>query len=386
MVIGLLVGLVLGGAFVWLLMGAMLKKKEDEASVKAESLTRAARRASGEATKLRIELQGLLQNQQNGIDLIQLFPDLVKMIFSGNDSDEVVTFVNRACGSLLHAGESAVFLADRSGARLGLSASTGLPENLGSNINIGLGEGFAGLAAETGRFLDRADIEKESVLVRRNMIMTDVAGFKPDLAAPMQCEGVLFGVITVGGFKDKGAMRKETLRALAAVGAAALQNVRLLERFGRTSDIDPETGFSGRTSLESTLENELERVERFGSPLAAMELILNNASDTSLASREVISAAARHLRSALRGIDMGIRTGEYSVMILLPGTDQKGLDSVTGKLGGELPGIATDSGGHVGAVSIRGCVVAGGTRLSSRELLDTVRGKEAMDFEGYFEA
>ncbi len=385
MIAGLVTGFVIGAAVLWVLMRLKLKKMENASSTTADNLTRAARRASGEASKLRIELQSLLENKQSGADLIQLFPDLIKMIFSGRDSDEVVTYINRACVNLLHAGESAVFLADRSGARLGLCASSGLPETLGKNINIGLGEGFAGLAAETGRFLDRADMEKESVLVRRNMILTDVAGFKPDLAAPMHCEGVLYGVITAGSFQKQGSMRKETLRALAAVGAAALENVRLLERFGRTSDIDPETGFSGKSSLESTLENELERVERFGSPLAVIELFFRNSSADGVAARELIGAAARHLRASLRGIDIGIRTGEDSVIILLPGTDQKGLDSVSGKLGGELPGIATDSGDHVGTVSIRGCVLAGGTRLSSRELLDMVRAKEAMDFEGYFE-
>jgi len=387
MIVGLVTGILLGGAAVWLILFQKLRTNNSNWSDRADSLTRAARKASSEASSLRMEVQALERQRKEGQDLILIFPDLIKMIFSGKDSDEVVGYVNRACQNLLKANESAVFLADRSGARLGLSACTGLSDGFGRNINFGLGEGFAGLAAETGRLLVRNEIEKESVLVRRNMIMTDLAGFKPDYAAPMQSEGVLYGVITVGGFEGEGAMRKESLRALAAIGAAALENVRLLERFGRSADLDVETGFSGKTSLESTLANELERVERFGSPLAVVELLLKSAdADDSMTSREVLGAAARHLRSSLRNIDIGIRTGRGSIILLLPGTDEKGMDSVTGKLGGELPGVFIDSGARVGTVAIKGHVVTGGSRLSPRELLDFIRAKEARDFEGYYEA
>lgn len=386
MIVGLVAGLVLGGAIAWFIMFRKMNSNEKYWSDKADNITAAARKASAEASRLRLDVQELQKSHQEGEDLILIFPDLIKMIFSGKDSDEVVGYVNRACQNLLKANESAVFLADRSGARLGLSASTGLQDILGQNVNIGLGEGFTGLAAETGRLLDREQMENESVLVRRNMIMTDIAGFKPEYAAPMQSEGVLFGVITVGAFEGQGAMRKETLRALAAVGAAALENVRLLERFGRTSDLDPETGFSGKGSLESTLENELERVERFGSPLTVLELVIKSAgAEDSLVSREILSAASRHLRSSLRNIDIGVRTGRASVMLLLPGTDEKGMESVKGKLGGELPKIKVNNGSAIGTVSIRGCVVEGNTRLSSLELLEMVQAREPMDFEGYYE-
>lgn len=386
MIVGLVAGLIVGCIAAWFVMFGRMRKNDRNWTERADSLTGAARKASAEASRLRMDYTELEKEMNQARDLILLFPDLIKMIFSGKDSDEVVGYINRSCQNLLQANESAVFLADRSGARLGLSASTGLSEVLGENMNIGLGEGFTGLAAETGRLLDRSEIEQESVLVRRNMIMTDIAGFKPEYAAPMQSEGVMFGVITVGDFEGRGAMRKETLRALASVGAAALENVRLLERFGRTSDLDPETGFTGRSSLESTLEKELERVERFGSPLAVIELVIKSAdADDTLVSREILKAACTHLRSSLRNIDIGVRAGRGSMIILLPGTDEKGLDSVTGKLGGELPLVKVDSGSKVGTVSIRGCVVEGSRRLSPLELLDILRTKEVMNFDGYYE-
>jgi len=387
MIAGIIVGLILGAGVSYAVFLGLMRKKDKLASEASVALTRAARRATSEASQLRLKVQEYEKGEREGSDLILLFPNIVKMIFAGKDGDEVVNYINRACQNLLKANESAVFLADRAGARLGLSASTGLSEVLGKRVNLGLGDGFVGLAAETGRLLSRSGLDKESVLVRRKMIMSDIPGFKPEFAAPMLVEGVLYGVITVGAFEGSGALRKETLRALAAVGAAALENVRLLERFGRTSSLDPETGFLGKQSLESTLENELERVERFGSSLAVMELHLKLAEKgDSVKTRDVMGAAAKHLISSLRNIDIGIRATTGTLILLLPGTESEGIKSVTGKLGGEIPLLKLDDGSHVGPVGIRSVVVQGGERNDARDLLDRLRAKESMEFEGYYDA
>ncbi len=387
MVVGLITGLVMGAAAVFLFYHNLMSKKGKEAEEAAKVLTRAARRATSEASNLRLQVQEYEKGEQAGCDLILLFPDLVKMIFSGRDSDEIVNLVNRSCNNLLKANESAVFLADRTGARLCLSASSGLSGVLGKQVNLGLGDGFVGLAAETGRFLVRDDLEKESVLVRRKIVMSEIPGFKPEYAAPMLVEGVLYGVITVSAFEGQGLMRSETLRALAAVGAAALENVRLLERFGKSSNLDPETGFLGKLSLEPTIANELERVERFGSSLAVIELILKAAeADKETNAREIIGVTAKHLFSSLRNIDIGIRMSRGTVVLLLPGTDAEGMKSVTGKLGGEIPLLTLDDGSHVGATEIKSIVVEGGSRLDVRDLLDRLRTQESMEFEGYYDA
>ncbi len=386
MIAGLITGLLVGAVVVYAICWNLMRNKEKAASESAAILTRSVRRATAEVSKLRLIEQEYAKGQQAGSDLIQLFPDLVKMIFTGKNSDEVVDYINRACQNLLKAGESAVFLADRTGARLGLSASTGLSDTVGEHMNLGLGDGFVGLAAETGRLLFRGELDKESVLVRRNMIMSDIPGFKPDYAAPMQVEGVLYGVITAGAFEGTGAMRRETLRALAAVGAAALENVRLLERFGSSSNLDPETGFMRKLSLEAVLENELERVERFGSSLAVVELQVESAAEEdSTTSRETMGVAAKYLFSSLRNIDLGIRTGQGTIVLLLPGTDADGARSVTGKLGGELPILKSDNGTHVGSVRIRSIVIEGGVRQDAMGLLDRLKSQETMEFEGYYE-
>ncbi len=387
MVAGIFVGLILGVGASYAVFLNLMRKKDKKASEASVALTRAARKATNETAQLRLKVQEYEKGEREGSDLILLFPNIVKMIFAGKDGDEVVNYINRACQNLLKANESAVFLADRTGARLGLSSSTGLSEVLGKRVNLGLGDGFVGLAAETGRLLSRGGLDKESVLVRRKMIMSDIPGFKPEYAAPMLVESVLYGVITVGAFEGSGPLREETLRALAAVGAAALENVRLLERFGRTSNLDPETGFLGKQSLESVLENELERVERFGSSLAVMELHLKLADKgDSAATRDAMGVTARHLSSSLRNIDIGVRATAGTLIVLLPGTESEGIKSVAGKLDGEIPLLELDDGSHVGPVGIRSIVAQGGERNDARDMLNRLRAEEYMESEGYYDA
>ncbi len=384
---GILIGIVAGGLIVFSILWGKLKQQQTEASDSRAVLTNSARKASIEASELRRETKELEFQQKEIGDLILMFPDLIKQIFSGKDTEEVVHLINKSIESLVGAKECAVFLADRSGSRLALSKSLGLADFSDRNMNIAVGDGFIGFAAETGKLLVRDELENETVLTRRNMIMTDLPGFKPDYAIPMQISGVLYGVLTANNFMKSPALRKEILRTIAAIGAAALENTRVLERFSSASNLDIETGFELSTALHSILDKELERVERFGSALALIELTVKSAeADDTEESALTIAIAADHLRKSLRNIDTGVRLDRGTVILLLPGTDTVGLKSVTGKIGGELPLASDESGIKVGAIGIRSYLVEGNSKLESTELLGKLRSQELMEFEGYYQA
>ena len=386
MLLGIIIGAVAGGLIVFSIFWGKLKQQQTEAADSRAVLTNSARKASVEASELRRETRELELQQKEIGDLILVFPDMIKQIFSGKDTEEVVRLINRAVESLAGAKECAVFLADRSGSRLALSQSLGLDSISQRNMNLAVGDGFAGFAAETGRLLVREELESETVLTRRNMIMTDLPGFKPEYAVPMLISGVLYGVITAGNFGKTAALRKETLRTLAAVGATALENTRVLERFSSSSNLDKDTGFAVSTALHTILDKELERVERFGTALALIELTVKSAeADDSLESTFTIGIAADHLRKALRNIDIGVRLDRGTVILLLPGTDSEGLKSVIGKIGGELPLASNDDNICVGAIGIRSYLVEGNSKLESSELLGKLRAQELMEFEGYYQ-
>gem|GEM_PF-5286283 len=127
-------------------------------------------------------------------------------------------------------------------------------------LSISLGEGLLGFAGETGRLVTLHDVENDTAIIRKQVLETGIPGYNPEVAVPMEFQGILFGVIGAGGFTDHTGVHRENLRSIGAIGAAALENVRLLERFARTTGLDRDTGLPGEDSgRRHTRPRELER-------------------------------------------------------------------------------------------------------------------------------
>jgi diguanylate cyclase (GGDEF)-like protein len=140
-------------------------------------------------------------------------------------------------------------------------------------------------------------------------------------------------------------------RTLAAQAAVALENARLHGLVKQQSVTDELTGLANRRSFRETLETELLRAERFGTPLS---LVLADLDDFKLvndrfghqAGDRVLQAFADVLQGRIRGIDLAARIGGEEFAVLLPGTDAAGANALGESLRdatAELA-VATDSG------------------------------------------
>jgi GGDEF domain-containing protein len=267
----------------------------------------------------------------------------------------------------------AVFIADKTGQRLGLVRATGLEDRLRQPLSLEVGEGHIGFAAETGKLMTREDFEKQSALVKRQIEESALEGYVPDIVAPMTGQGVLYGAICMNCVPAGDAMARERLRAVSAIGAASLENIRLLDRFVSAADLDGETGLPAASSLQKKLDSELERVRRFESPLSIVELRFPRAaSDDRFLARDVMLMCASHLKATLRNIDIGIRTRRDSVVLLLPGTDRQGLENVITRLGTDLVELCNESGERPGDVLIRSFYVEAGSSMGPEGVLESL--------------
>ncbi len=77
MIAGLITGLILGGALAWFFMNLRMKAFARECNERMEGLKVSAGKASAAASGFRYEVEKLRKHQQEGQDLILLFPDLI---------------------------------------------------------------------------------------------------------------------------------------------------------------------------------------------------------------------------------------------------------------------------------------------------------------------
>lgn len=376
MIEGLVAGLAGGLLIMWLIQIGVAKKKEADFEERINDL-------KNNVTSLRLQQQESdarhtrfdLEIKKHR-DLAILFPEFVKQIFSARTPDELANLVARSMKKLTDSQKIAVFLADVRGGKLGLVYSEGLGDVLKQPLVVNVGDGHVGFVAETGMVFEKKNLEKVSELTRNRLEKTAIPGFIPDIAAPMMSQGVLYGVICLVDIPITATLPRERIVSIAAVGAAALEGIRLLGRFESAADLDPDTGLPGSGRLVPLLTQELERVRRFESPMAVMELVVERGSmEDRFRAREFMSIAANHLKAKMRNIDIGLRTGTDKITLLLPGTDQDGMESVMHKLLDGLPSLKNDVGENLGSVRLRYSVIEAGSHQEAEKVLSNLDSK-----------
>lgn len=376
MIAGLLAGLAAGLLIMWLIQVLVARKRAAEYEERIGDLKNSVaslrlQQQEADARHTRFDLE--IKKHR---DLAVLFPEFVKQIFSARTPDELANLVARSMKKLTECERIAVFLADVRGGKLGLVWSEGLGDVLKQPLVVNVGDGHVGFVAETGMVFERKNLEKVSELTRIRLEKTAIPGFLPDIAAPMMSQGVLYGVICLLDVPITATLPRERLVSIAAVGAAALEGIRLLGRFESAADLDPDTGLPNRGRLEPLLTQELERVRRFDSPLAVMELVVERGSmEDRFRAREFMSIAANHLKAKMRNIDIGLRTGTDKITLLLPGTDQGGMESVMHKLLDGLPALKNDAGENLGSVKLRYRVIQAGSGEEAEKVLQDLGSK-----------
>ncbi|MCK5117737.1 MAG: diguanylate cyclase [Candidatus Aegiribacteria sp.] len=376
MIPGIIAGFALGSLVVWIILmirnGDIAKDYEERiGSLRNDITSLRYQQQEADANHTRFDLE--IRKHR---DLTIVFPDLVKQVFSARTPDELARLLARAMKKLTGCSRIAVFLADVRGGKLGLVYLEGLGDILKQPLVVNVGDGHVGFVAETGMVFEKKNLEKESELTKTRLEKTALPGFLPDIAAPMMSQGVLYGVICLIDVPLTAILPKERLISIAAVGAAALEGIRLLGRFESASDMDPDTGLPGKGRLKPVLIQELERVRRFDSALAIVDLVIERGSiDDRFRAREFMSIGSNHLKATMRNIDIGLRTGTDKITLLLPGTDQDGMENVMQKLLEELPKLQNDAGEPLGSVRLRYLIVEAGKDEILDDVLDNLENK-----------
>ncbi len=219
--------------------------------------------------------------------------------------------------------DSAVQLARAEGARL-LVADEGT-DVLVEQLRRGELGAAAGLLDAPVRYGE--GIEGRALQTRQAVIGDEPV---PLLAAPLVAEERVLGLLTLVGDPARpfGRDDAERVGSLVGQGAVAIENARLHRLIQKQAKTDPLTQLLNRREFEEQLTREVERAQRFGTPVGLVVLDLDdfkliNDRFGHLAGDGVLKAAAGAIRQCTREIDQPARWGGEEFAVILPHT---GLD------------------------------------------------------------
>jgi diguanylate cyclase (GGDEF)-like protein/PAS domain S-box-containing protein len=190
---------------------------------------------------------------------------------------------------------------------------------------LGLGDGIAGQAALTRRFVIVPDVRKDPHYIR----VSD--GTRSELAVPILFSGNLLGVIntespTIDYYDDED---RRLIEVVATHLAIALSNISSQADLREQAIRDPLTGLFNRHYFNSIIASEISRSDRYARPLSLMMLDVDgfravNNRMGHLTGDLVLQNVANLLSTAVRDSDRVIRYGGDEFLILMPETNGHG--------------------------------------------------------------
>ncbi len=145
--------------------------------------------------------------------------------------------------------------------------------------------------------------------------------------------------------------------------ATALEKISLFEEIKSLSVSDGLTGLRNHLSIVSKLEVEVQRSERYGSPLSVIIFDIDNFKEVNdtyghLTGDAVLMEVARMIRKGVRGIDSVGRYGGEEFLVILPETDGAAATVIGDRLRQKVAETLFPHNGNTISVSVSGGVAS----------------------------
>ncbi len=274
---------------------------------------------------------------------LHTFLTVSKALAATLNLEELCRLALHLVGRCLQVEAYALLLREEGGEQLVVKAAVGLPEASTLGRPLKLGEGIAGLVAQTGQALLIPEMSAEP------RFRLPEPGRLPQgacICVPLRLAGpTVLGVLTAQRPAPQGFTLGELdlLQAVANQVAAALENAQLYQRTKELSTRDDLTGLFNRRHFFDSLEQEVQRARRYRRTFALLVLDLDafkgyNDTYGHLQGDAALKELARLLLTSTRRADIVARFGGEEFVVLLPEITREGALVVAEKIRGAIEG------------------------------------------------
>ncbi len=270
---------------------------------------------------------------------LSTFNELGKALTSSLSIEEIQKVVVEKVQELLEPKNWSLLLVDPETKKLTFRVTVGEGTNRILGTTLAEGEGIAGWVAKEHKPLLVPDVTKES---RFSPKIDKLTNFNTHsvVCVPLVARGNCHGVIELINNIDESSFTEEDLLLLTTMGdytAIALENAFFINKVEELTITDDLTGLYNSRFLQSRVDYEVKRANRFEYDLSMIFLDLDlfkfvNDKHGHLMGSKTLKEVAELLIQNTRNIDMVCRYGGDEFVILMPETSKKNALLVANKL------------------------------------------------------
>jgi diguanylate cyclase (GGDEF)-like protein len=270
---------------------------------------------------------------------LEVLIEIGKALTSTVDLENVLTLIMDQVSRLLKAQAWSLLLRDERSGELTFEIAVSPAATKLKGMKVAAGQGIAGWVTEHGKALVIADVREDE----RFSDHFDKASFfitQSVLCVPVCCKGQVLGVIELLNGPNEKVFKEADLQILSTIAdyaAIAIENARNFKRVNELVITDDLTGLYNGRYLHVLIEEEVERVRRFGGKLSLIFIDLDffkKVNDTRghLVGSRTLAEVGNLIKDNVRKICKSARYGGDEFVIVLPNTNKNGAMTLATKL------------------------------------------------------
>ena len=265
--------------------------------------------------------------------------EIGKALTSTVDLENVLTLIMAQVSRLIKTQAGSMLLRDEKSGDLTFEIAISPAAGKLKGVKVEAGEGIAGWVAEHGEALVIPDVSKDD---RFSDQFDKASAFitQSVLCVPVRSKDHVLGVIELVNGPNEKIFKEADLQILLTVAdyaAIAIENARNFMRISELVITDDLTGLYNGRYLHTLIDEEIERVRRFGGKLSLIFIDLDffkkvNDSCGHLVGSRTLAEVGKLIKDNVRKICKSARYGGDEFVIVLPNTSKNGAMTLATKL------------------------------------------------------